>query len=163
MTFKNDSSQAERKAFVKDSYHNRYQDEAGGRWQKQTPTQVSGKDPATLYPKLPTTSPWSGDPVPPEEPLGIDVSEAPITGEPHEVAASLDRDFGLQRSLQNGVPPEMGSVIPAPPETTPGTEAIRATSADHSARQSPAVSGRHSAKREGGRVSPFNSIKRRLV
>jgi hypothetical protein len=88
MTFKNDSSQAERKAFVKDSYHTRYQDEAGGRWQKQTPTQVTGKDPATLYPKLPTSSPWSSDPVPPEEALGIDVSEAPIVGEPHEVLAS---------------------------------------------------------------------------
>ena len=89
--FNNNSSQAERKQFVKDSYHNRYQDEAGGRWQKQTPTQVTGKDPATLYPKLPSNSPWSSDPVPPEPPYGQDISEPPIVGESWEVEASLDR------------------------------------------------------------------------
>jgi hypothetical protein len=35
MTFKNDSSQAERKQFVKDTFHSRTHDESGGRWQRQ--------------------------------------------------------------------------------------------------------------------------------
>jgi hypothetical protein len=41
-------------------------------------------DSLARYPKLPATSPWSCDPVPPEEPLGYSVEETPIVGEPHE-------------------------------------------------------------------------------
>jgi hypothetical protein len=37
-------------------------------------------DPTNLYPKLPTNSPWSGDPVSPEEPLGFSVEEVPNCG-----------------------------------------------------------------------------------
>ena len=158
MTFKNDSSQAERKAFVKDTFHSRTHDESGGRWQKQTPTNVIGSSPVS-YPKLPASSPWSCDPVPPEEPLGIDVSESPIVGEHHEVEASLDRDFGLKRSLRDGVPSATG-VMPRLSKPTLDSEVERAPSADH-ARQPLTLSGRHSVR--GVWVSPSNPIKRRLV
>jgi hypothetical protein len=60
--------------------------EVGGRFAK--PATVNASQQAVHYPRLPTSSPWANDPVPPEEPLGIDVSEAPIVGEPHEVLAS---------------------------------------------------------------------------
>jgi hypothetical protein len=36
------------------------------------------------YPKLPASSPWACDPVGPEPPIGIDVSETPVVGEVHE-------------------------------------------------------------------------------
>ena len=100
MSFNNNSSQKEREQFVKDTFHSRTHDESGGRWQKQVPTQVNGTNPATLYPKLPSNSPWSGDPVPPEEPLGIDVTESPIVGEPHEVWAS-QQPFSWMRDRSN--------------------------------------------------------------
>ena len=52
MTFNNNSSQAEKKQVLKDTYHNRYQDEAGGRFQKVQPTNVSGpNDPVPSHPK----------------------------------------------------------------------------------------------------------------
>jgi hypothetical protein len=55
---------------------------------------ISGTQPTTQYPRLPS-GPWSGpDPSGLEPPLGIDVSEAPIVGEPFEVEASL-RAFPL--------------------------------------------------------------------
>ena len=41
---------------------------------------VIGLD-AIEYPRLPTSSPFANDPVPPEEPLGYDINEAPIVGE----------------------------------------------------------------------------------
>ena len=36
-------------------------------------------------------SPWHDDPVPAEEALGVDLSAAPIVGEPHEIALSEAR------------------------------------------------------------------------
>jgi hypothetical protein len=95
----------ERRAAIKDdpsTYFGHTHDEAGGRFQKQVPTNVSGKDPATLYPKLPTSSHWSNDPVPPEAPLGIDVTETPIVGESFEVEQSLNQDFGWRKTIQDG-------------------------------------------------------------
>jgi hypothetical protein len=58
-----------------------------GRFSK--PHTVIGVD-APDYPRLPS-GPWA-DPVqiPPEEPLGYDISEVPIVGEAFEVAKSLD-------------------------------------------------------------------------
>ena len=173
--FNNNASKKEREQFVKDSYHNRYQDEVGGRWAK--PTQVSGKDPATLYPKLPTTSPWSNDPVPPEAPLGIDISEPPIVGESWEVEASLDREFGLQRSLRDGVAtPASGRLIPdggdvaTPPATVaaPSSSSGTPRPADEDLGEVPHVveekegGGNTNGDREGAPPSR-SKLKRRLV
>ena len=168
MTFNNNSSQAERKQFVKDTFHSRTRDEAGGRFAQVNKSTVVGSDPATLYPRLPSGSPWSSDPVPPEPPLNQDISEPPIVGESWEVEKSLDRDFGVQRSLQDGAPPSSGGLIPDALEPAPGSEAIRAhdpadqETVDRVERHSPAGPiGRHSVSE--GRVSPNNpSIKRRV-
>jgi hypothetical protein len=75
----NPASQAERKAILEsDNYHRRAQnqpDDAGGRFQKLTPTIVTGTASAQV-PKLPENSPWaSPDPSGPEPPLGYSVEE----------------------------------------------------------------------------------------
>jgi hypothetical protein len=169
MTFKNDASQAERKAFVKDTFHSRTHDESGGRWQKQTPTNVIGSSPVS-YPRLPASSPWANDPVPPEEPLGIDVTEAPIVGESFEVEQSLNAEFAWRKTIRDGAPdPSLGSSLPddvgapdvvaAPTSSRPNTSSTslskpRTASEDGATNSS--QSGRGSAP-----SSNFN-IKRRL-
>jgi hypothetical protein len=167
MTFSNNSDQKERKAILKNdatTLHKFAQSEAGeigGRFAK--PATLNASQSAVHYPKLPTSSPWSSDPVPPEEPLGIDVSEAPIVGEPAEVEASLNAEFGWRRTIQDGVPPAAGQghLIPAAPEPTPDSEVART---EEPARQPLPLSGRHSINPRGrGRVSPSNPIMRRLV
>jgi hypothetical protein len=50
---------------------------------------VNGSKPAVAYPRQPEGSPWAGDLVPPEEPLGWSVEAQEPVGEPHEIAASL--------------------------------------------------------------------------
>lgn len=61
-------------------------DEPGGRFAQAR--HVTGSAPSVEYPKLPGNSPWSGDPVPPEEPLGYSVNDLEPTGEAHELAQS---------------------------------------------------------------------------
>ena len=113
------------------------------------------------YPKLPASSPWSCDPVPPEPPYGLDISEPPIVGESWEVAASLDRDFSVQRSLRDGAPPSVGRLIPTALEPAPDSEVVRGGQAEEPALREPLpLSGRRSITQR--RVSP-NNIKRRLV
>jgi len=168
--FNNNSSQKERQQFVRDSYHTRANADASleqsGRFAK--PQAITGKDPATLYPKLPQTSPWSSDPVPPEEPLGIDVGEPVITGEPHELEASLNSDLGWRKTIQDGVPPAAGPPVSRSSEPTPDTEATRANSThEEPARHSPAVSedGATPSFQSGrGRPAPSspNIIRRRI-
>jgi hypothetical protein len=54
---------------------------------------ITGKwDGPNRHPFLPASSPWSvdHDPVPPEEPLGYDINQVPIVGEPHEIQALGD-------------------------------------------------------------------------
>jgi hypothetical protein len=92
----NDSPQSERRAVLKNdraagTYHQfaaSESDAVGGRYGAVSKTRVIGSGPAT-YPALPASSPWASDPVPAEEPLGIDLSAAPIVGEVHEITASL--------------------------------------------------------------------------
>jgi hypothetical protein len=74
--------------------------EEGGRWAK--PTQVVGSGAAPEYPRQPEGS-FSNQSaiVPPEEPLGFSVDEAPIVGEVGEVAASIER---LERAAQEASP-----------------------------------------------------------
>ena len=65
------------------------QDESGGRFSRQQPFEVVGKSPSPVMPQLPATSPWSGDPVPDEEPLGFSVEDMVPTGTEAEIAASI--------------------------------------------------------------------------
>jgi hypothetical protein len=52
-------------------------------------TVVAGSDPATMYPKMPASSPWASDPVPPESSLGYEIDALEPIGEPHELRASM--------------------------------------------------------------------------
>jgi hypothetical protein len=162
MTFNNNASQAERKQVLKDTMFNRASSEASeisGRWAK--PTQVTGKDQAMHYPRLPTSSPWSNPIEAAEPPLGVDVNETPIVGESFEVEQSLNQDFGWRKTIRDGVPQAAGSLISASPEPTPDGEVVRGGQAEEPALREPLPpSGRHSITQR--RVSP-NNIKRRLV
>jgi hypothetical protein len=62
-------------------------DEPGGRFAQAR--YVTGQEPGTNYPRLPESSPWSGDQVPPEEPLGVAIDAQEPVGEFFEVEASL--------------------------------------------------------------------------
>jgi len=77
--FNNETDQQIRRQVLKDTFLNRAQADAemsaGGRFKKQTAeTRVTG---VPTYPKQPANSPWSNDPVPPEEPLGFSINEFP--------------------------------------------------------------------------------------
>jgi hypothetical protein len=74
---------------------------------------VAGSDPATMYPRQPEGSPWSGDPVPPEGPLGYEIHACEPVGEPHELRASIENP---------GPVPHPGSVVDAPVETVPALD-----------------------------------------
>lgn len=82
--FKNDSDQAERRRVQRDTYLARAQaelDEAGGRFKGKTPSTIIHKNPASIYPRLPSSSPWAKpDPSGDEPPLGIDVNAVPDLG-----------------------------------------------------------------------------------
>ena len=76
--YRNEATQSEKREVLKDTYFARQQntaDDAGGRFTKLTPTNVTGSTPVPSYPQQPTNSPWSSNPVPPEEPLGFSVDE----------------------------------------------------------------------------------------
>ena len=55
---------------------------------------VSGATPTVQYPRLPASSPWAADMVPPEEPLGYSVNDLSPTGELHEFAGPAGSDIG---------------------------------------------------------------------
>jgi hypothetical protein len=64
---------------------------AGGRFKKETATNVTG---IPQYPVLPVCSPWHGDPVPPEPPLGetVDATMVPV-GTAQEIERSVAASF----------------------------------------------------------------------
>jgi hypothetical protein len=79
---------------------------------------VAGESAATLYPRLPDSSPWSGAgaQVPPEEPLGVAIDQQECTGTPAELAASLDdpvSPFNRQMDGQAGAPATFHSPVVA--------------------------------------------------
>jgi hypothetical protein len=87
------SEQAERQdVLMNETYFRRAQlglddDQPGGRFRaKET---ISGSEQAVEYPRLPASSSWAGDPVPPEEPLGLDVNAMEPCGTPVEIERSL--------------------------------------------------------------------------
>ena len=59
-----------------------------GRFEQINKSHVVGATPVPEYPTLPSNS-WTNDPVPTEEPLGIDVNAMEPVGELHEINASL--------------------------------------------------------------------------
>jgi hypothetical protein len=74
------------------TYHQRAQvelglDDAAGRFGK--PSVLTGSEPTVRYPRPPASSPWASDPVPPEEPLGLDVNALEAVGTAAEIEASL--------------------------------------------------------------------------
>ena len=50
---------------------------------------VTGSEPGVHVPRLPASSPWAGDPVPPEEPLGYSINDLEVIGTPAEVERSI--------------------------------------------------------------------------
>jgi hypothetical protein len=62
-------------------------DEQGGRFKRQMPVTVTGTTEVPIFPKLTSSSPFAGDPVPPEKPLGFSIEELPVIGGPVEVVA----------------------------------------------------------------------------
>ena len=88
----NDLSQAEKRQVLRDTMHGRAiaeQDTVGGRYAAEARTRVTGATPAPQYPALPASSPWASDPVPAEEPLGIDINAVEPVGTHTEVEQSL--------------------------------------------------------------------------
>jgi len=75
---------------TKDTFFSRAQIDADlevqGRFKKVTETRVTG---VPQYPQQPASSPFAGDPVPPEPPLGIDVNAIEAVGTPVEVEKSI--------------------------------------------------------------------------
>jgi len=148
----------EKRELIKNTYLAHTHSDEGGRYAKTTPNNVIGSSPVS-YPKLPASSPWSCDPVPPEPPYGIDISEPPLVGEQWEIGKSLDENFGVQRAIRDGVSSAADSLISASPEEpTPDSEVTRVE--EQPTRHSLPLSGRPSMSQR--RVSP-NNIKRRLV
>ena len=86
-TLQNDRRVRDASAYV-DHVHD---DNDGGRFKNQTTRITVGSRPLVEYPALPPNSPWARDPVPDEPPIGVDLSAAPIVGEPHEIATSLGK------------------------------------------------------------------------
>ena len=117
----------EKRELIKNTYLAHTHSDEGGRFQKVAPNNVIGSS-SISYPRIPS-GPWSADyaQVPPEEPLGIDVTETPIVGESFEVEASLNQDFGWRKTIRDGVPQAADSLISASPEPTPDSEVARAS------------------------------------
>jgi len=169
-SFNNNSDQKERRQVLKNdaaTLHQFAQSEANeisGRWAK--PTTVNASQKAVHYPRLPTSSPWSSDPVGPEPPYGQDISEPPVVGESWKIEKSLDRDFGVARSIRDGVPSATGPVMPRSSEPTPDSEVARANSSSQFARQPLPLSGAGNKTDAMVRPAPTNSranLRRRLV
>jgi hypothetical protein len=93
MTAEDEITQAERRRVMRDTLHGRAiaeQGTIGGRYGAESKTRVIGS--GVEYPRLPESSPWHSDPLPPPEPLGFPIDEMAPVGEPHEVAESLARE-----------------------------------------------------------------------
>ena len=88
---------------------------SGGSYEAERDTIVAGESAATLYPRLPESSPWSGAgaQVPNEEPLGVAIDQQEPTGTTAEVAATLEELATDQTATEPLRPPDGsdGSVI----------------------------------------------------
>jgi hypothetical protein len=107
-----DAEQRERQALVGStneftSYRDRaiadLQLEAQGRHARGTA--VVGSQPFVRYPRQPEASPWAGDPVPPEEPLGWSVeAQEPNNAHPGELVSSAPLSSPLVGADVNPLP-----------------------------------------------------------
>jgi hypothetical protein len=79
------AEQEARSAGTRSAYNNIVDPLPSGRWSKPS----RGNDPAQLYPILPASSPWHHDPVPNEEPFGVDINYVEPCGTHEEIARSL--------------------------------------------------------------------------
>jgi len=68
----------------------------GGRFARRSPVTVTGTTEVPIFPKLTSSSPFAGDPVPPEPRLGVSVNDQIPVGEAHELIGPLVDD-GLSR------------------------------------------------------------------
>jgi hypothetical protein len=127
MTTSHQKEQAERRALAGStatmSYHTRaaaeLQLEQGnaGRWTDKAA--LSGREPFVKYPAMPEGSPWAGDLSGVEPPLGYAIEAQEVTGEPHEVAASLN----------TALPNHDGEVVAATAEGSPSSPSAGAREA----------------------------------
>jgi hypothetical protein len=181
MTYNNNSSQKERRQVLANdranigksrdassgTFHQFAQSEAGevqGRWAK--PAQVTGSEGAVHMPRLPENSPWAApDPSGQEPPLNIDVTEAPITGEPFEVEAS-QQPFSWMRDRPSPLSCSAGSAggddvaaAPTSSSAAPSTSLLKPRAASEGG-------ATNSSNQEGGRGRSAPSsklIRRRLI
>lgn len=125
---KNDSSQAERRAVLKNEREtSTFFAQAqiglsleGGRFAQEV--HFSGSAPSVEYPRLPASSPWASDPVPPEEPTGVAVDALEPCGTAAEIAASLGGGHKLAASTAPAVIPgselAVGAALPSADDET---------------------------------------------
>jgi hypothetical protein len=91
----NDNPVPRRRAAGASTFLDHVESPAGGRFaelarrEREVKPAVIGRDPAAQYPRLPTSSPWFGDNVGTEPPLGYAVNDMEPVGEARELAASL--------------------------------------------------------------------------
>jgi hypothetical protein len=103
------SEQAERREVLKNNNATTYHAMAnldtslGGRFGKADI--VTGDEASPQYPRLPASSPWAGDPVPPEEPLGLDVNAMEPVGTPTEIERSLASLVGVEAPMSAAASP----------------------------------------------------------
>jgi hypothetical protein len=123
--FRNDTSQKERAEVLRNdrrnqTLHGRASSdldlENSGRFAK--PHAVIGVD-APDYPKLPASSPWHHDPVPPEEPIGVSIDAHEPVGEIGEIQASLDDTAA-----------KIFADVPAPPRLSDAGAVVSSSSID---------------------------------
>jgi hypothetical protein len=118
--YRNKATQREREEVLRNDRANTYAgraqaeaDEIQGRFSQREKATVIGIG-AIEYPQLPENS-WTNDPVPPEEPLGIDVNYVEAVGEKFEVDASLD---GNVPAASAASPPTLMGFSPALPSSS---------------------------------------------
>jgi hypothetical protein len=85
-------------------------DEIQGRWAQEHKAAVIGTGPVQ-YPRLPESS-WVNDPVPPEEPLGLDVNAVEPCGEKFEIEELGDPATGSHQPASAPRHDERGFVGP---------------------------------------------------
>jgi hypothetical protein len=82
-----------------------------------------GSEPAVRYPRLPSSSPWSSDPVGLEPALGYSVHDMLPTGEVAEISASLNAIEALH------LPSVAVAALPAAPTSDQSPDVVRPGSA----------------------------------
>jgi hypothetical protein len=125
----NESSQSERRAILRNeravgTYHAFATSEAdaiGGRFAARERSTVIGAG-QVAYPTLPPNSPWASDPVPAEEPLGVDINAVEAVGTHAEIEHSLREvrdgtgqtptELPLDASPNDGGRAPLGGVLP---------------------------------------------------